>query len=286
MDGAERAAEPQAGPERADVRRLARAGRFSARLGLKLIGFALFLPVITAVLVGALMFDQAIPAPSWVVAAVEERAGAVLEGGRLDFGEIAVRVGQDLHPRVEITDAVLRDAEERVLLRVPLISVQMSPRGLVLRREILPQVIRLVGSEVALQRAEDGRLALSLGGIGGVGTGAVGEAENIGDLLEQFDRVFDRPGLDALERVSVEGLIARIEDARAGRVWTVDGGEIALDLTQAETRVTGRPRFCRGGPLSRGHRLPMKARGGARRRGSGSWSRMPRPTISRRRARP
>ena len=239
MDGAERAAEPQAGPERAGVRRLARAGRFSARLGLKLIGFALFLPVITAVLVGALMFDQAIPAPSWVVAAVEERAGAVLEGGRLDFGEIAVRVGQDLHPRVEITDAVLRDAEERVLLRVPLISVQMSPRGLVLRREILPQVIRLVGSEVALQRAEDGRLALSLGGIGGVGTGAVGRAENIGDLLEQFDRVFDRPGLDALERVSIEGLIARIEDARAGRVWTVDGGEIALDLTQAETRVTG-----------------------------------------------
>jgi hypothetical protein len=221
------------------VRGLARAGRFSARLGLRLLGFVLFLPVITALLVGALMFDQTIPAPSWVVAAVEARAAAVLEGGRLDFGEIAVRVGRDLHPEVEITDAVLRDAAGRVLVRVPLIAVQISPRGLVLRRELLPQVIRLAGAEIALARAADGRLALSLGGIGGVGTGAVGQAENIADLFEQFDAVFARPGLDALQRVAVEGLIARVEDARAGRVWTIDGGQLALDLTEERTRLTG-----------------------------------------------
>jgi hypothetical protein len=253
MERAEGQAEPQAGPDAAPgggaLRPLRRAGRVSVRLGLKLLGFALFLPVITAVLVGALMFDQTVPAPSWVVAAVEERAAAVLEGGRLDFGTIALRVGRDLHPHVEISDAVLRDAEGRVLVRVPLIVVQMSPRGLVLRREILPQVIRIVGTEVALQRAMDGRLAVSLGGIGGIGTGAAGQAENIGDLLDQIDGVFDRPGLDALERVSVEGLIARIEDSRAGRVWTVDGGELELDLTGGQTRLMGVASLLSGRPV-------------------------------------
>lgn len=251
MDGAEGAAEPRArpevrpelepegGPVRAGQRRLARVGRISALVGFKLLGFVLFLPVITAVLVGALMLDQAIPAPSWVVAAVEARAEGVLEGGSLDFGEITVRVGRDLHPKVEITDAVLRDAEGRVLVRVPLISVQASPRGLLFRGEFLPQVIRLVGGEIALARAADGRLAVSLGGIGGVGTGAVGQAENVADLMGQFDAIFDRPGLDALEEVAISGLVARIEDARAGRVWTVDGGEVRLDLTGERTRVTG-----------------------------------------------
>ena len=253
MDGVQGQAEPEAGPEgaggRQQSRGLARMGRISARIGLRLLGYVLFLPVITAVIVGMLMLDHAIPAPSWVVEGVRERAEAVLEGGRLDFGEIAVRVGRDLHPHVEISDAVLRDAANRVLVRVPLMTVQLSPRGLVLRREVLPQVIRLVGTEVALQREPDGRLAVSLGGIGGVGTGAVGRADNIGDLLDQTDRVFERPGLEALERVAVEGLIARIEDSRAGRVWTVDGGELALDLTGGETRLRGEASLLSGRPV-------------------------------------
>ncbi len=218
-----------------------RLGRVSARWGLKLFGFVLFLPVITAVLVFLLMLDQPIPAPSWVVEAVEERAAGVLEGGHLDFGEITLRVGRDLHPKVEISDAVLRDAGDRVLARVPLIAVQISPRGLVLRRELLPQVIRLVGAEISLARAADGQLAVSFGGLaaGEATAGVTGQADSFADLLDQFDMAFDRPGLDALEEVAVAGLVARFEDARAGRVWTVDGGDLSLDLTGQETRLTG-----------------------------------------------
>lgn len=224
----------------------ARLGRGSARWGLKLLGFVLFLPVITAVLVFLLMLDQPIPAPSWVVEAVEERAAGVLDGGHLDFGEITLRVGRDLHPKVEISDAVLRDAGDRVLARVPLIAVQISPRGLILRRELLPQVIRLVGAEISLARAADGQLAVSFGGLaageaaaGVTEAGVTGQAESFADLLDQFDLAFDRPGLDALEEVAIAGLVARFEDARAGRVWTVDGGDLSLDLTGEETRLTG-----------------------------------------------
>jgi hypothetical protein len=243
MDGAEGTATTQAEPAAASggtaSRGFTRVGRVSARLGLKLLGYVLFLPVITVTLVGLLMLDQSIPAPSWVVEAVEERAANVLDGGSLQFGDIALRVGRDLHPKVEITDAVLRDAGGQVLARVPLISVQMSPRGLILRRELLPQVIRLVGAEIALARSADGQLAVSFGGGVGTGAGVTGQAESFADLLDQFDRAFDRPGLGALEAVEITGLIARVEDARAGRVWTVDGGDLSLDLSGAETRLTG-----------------------------------------------
>ena len=240
MNGADGSAQPHSGvAARAAPGPIARVGWMSLRLGLTLLGFVLFLPVITGVLVGTLLLDQAVPAPSWIVAAVEERAEAVLDGGGIGFGDISVRVGNDLHPRVEITDAVLRDAEGRVLVRVPLIAAQISPRGLILRRQALPQVIRLVGAEIALQRDQDGRLAVALGGLAGDATGVVGQAENLADLFEQFDLLFDRPGLEALEAVEIEGLIARLEDSRAGRVWTVDGGEVGLYLTQGETRVTG-----------------------------------------------
>lgn len=235
------------GPVRVSFGR--RLGRASARWGLKLFGFVLFLPVITAVVAGLLMLDQAIPAPSWVVDAVEDRAAGMLDGGRLEFGEISVRVGRDLHPHVEISDAVLRDAGGGVIARVPLIAVQLSPRGLLLRRDLLVQVIRLVGAEVALARASDGRLSVAFGGLGGNETGATGQARDFADLLDQFDAVFDRPGLDALEAVAVEGLVARFQDARAGRVWTVDGGELALTLGNGETRLTGDLSLLSGRPF-------------------------------------
>src|SRR5690606_37278766 len=108
-------------------------------------------------------------------------ASAVLDGGRLSFGTITVTVGTDLHPRVRMTDTELRDAMGLTIARVPMIEALVSPRGLILRQEILPQEITLTGAQIALRRAPDGTVAVAFAG-GGTGSGA--REERAGTVAE------------------------------------------------------------------------------------------------------
>lgn len=191
------------------------------------------LPLVFAVVAGVSLLGQEVTAPTWLKSRVEAQAAAVLDGGALRFGEITVWLGRDLHPRVRMTDAVLRDRTGAVLARVPLIEARLSPRGLLLARAVLPQEIVLTGAEVGVRRNADGTVAVALGGAM-----REGQAPGLAALLDGFDRLFERPGLNALETVRIEGLVVNYADARAGRAWTLDGGRLALDLTGGVTRLT------------------------------------------------
>ena len=217
----------------APLRRWRPGWRWSLRLG----GLVLILPIITPIIAAVLMIGQEVTAPSWIRESVEARAATLLNGGDLQFGEITVTVGADMHPRIRLTDAVLRDADDMVLARVPEIEAQLSPRGLLFRREVLAQEITLTGAEIAIRRSDDGRVAMAFD-AGGSGP-AMREASGFVGLLEQFDQVFERPALAALELVRVNGLVVNFDDERAGRSWTVDGGALALDLRGDQTRLTG-----------------------------------------------
>ncbi|MCX7299537.1 MAG: DUF3971 domain-containing protein [Rhodobacterales bacterium] len=196
----------------------------------------LIVPIITPIVVGVMMIGQQITAPSWIRERVEESAATVLEGGNLQFGAITVEMRSDMHPVVHLTDAVLRDAQDIVFARVPEIEVRLSPRGLLFRRSVLVQEITLRGAQIALRRDEDGTLAFA---FDTGGSAPVGQAAGFVGLLEQFDQAFERPALEALEGVHVEGLIINFDDGRAGRNWTVDGGALNLDLQGGVTRLTG-----------------------------------------------
>jgi hypothetical protein len=206
------------------------------RMVVRLSFLLLMIPAITPLIVGALMIGQEITAPSWIRLRVEESAARVLEGGALQFGEITVEVPLDMHPVVHLTDAVLRDAEGQVLARVPEIEVRVSPRGLLFRRAVLVQEIMLKGAQIAVRRGDNGRLAFAFDTGGGA---TLGEASGFAGLLEQFDQAFERPALEALERMHVTGLIVNFDDERAGRSWTVDGGALELDLEGGVTRLSG-----------------------------------------------
>ncbi len=206
-----------------------------SRFALRLTLLVLLAPLTFAIIVGVLLLGTEVTAPTWIKTQIETRAGEALEGGSLRFGSIGVTVGTDLHPRVRISDAVLRDANDTVIARIPRIEGQFSPRGLIFRRELLAQNIVLSGVQIALRRAADGRVAVAFEGSGA----SVREAPNFVALLDQFDQVFERPALAALEQVSATGLIINYDDARAGRSWTVDGGSLALDLRRSVTTLRG-----------------------------------------------
>lgn len=182
-------------------------------------------PLVMALIAAALLLDREVTAPSWIVRDVEARAVEVLAGGSLGFGTMKVTVGRDLHPRLVMENAVLRDADGAVVARVPRIQGLVSPRG-VLQGRFLPQEIRLSGAQLSLRRARDGAVALAFD----QGAAAVEAEDGFVGLLEQIDGMFETGALEALEQVRADGLIINFVDDRVGRSWIVDDGRIALDL--------------------------------------------------------
>lgn len=193
------------------------------------------MPVVLACVAVVISLGRDLDAPDWVVAQVEDRASSVLGGGSLAVGKVTVNLGRDLHPRVRMTDTIIRDAAGSPLARIPLIEGLFSPRGIVFQRDALMQELRITGAQINLRRSVDGSVAVSFQ----AGGADVKQAPSVLDLLDQSDRIFDAPALAALETIRADGVIINYADARAGRAWTVDGGQLSLDVRDATTKLTG-----------------------------------------------
>jgi len=193
------------------------------------------MPLVFVAAAAVMVIDRDITAPSWVSDRIVARAAENLGSNRLEFGAITMRIGRDLHPTVRLLDTRIIDDGGLILTRVPLVTGLISPRGLVLQQDLLLQEVRLVGAQVNLRRSAQGDISLSLGAR----SGAVGQADSLPELLDQFDRLFDRPTLEALEVVRADGLIVNFDDARAGRSWIIDGGSVRLDLRGGRTQIRG-----------------------------------------------
>lgn len=203
----------------------------------------LLTPLVIGLIVAIAIIDRDITAPSWIKSRVEASAEAFLSGGTLAFGEITVNLGRDLHPRLTLTDTALRDADGATIARIPVIRGLMSPRGLVLQGDALMQDVHLSGAQINLRRKADGTVALAFQ----TGGADVDQAGSFAQLLDQADAVFDQPALAALETIRADGLIINYQDARAGKAWTVDGGQIRLDLRDDKTDLRGNFTVLSGG---------------------------------------
>ena len=209
-------------------KRPGRAGWIALR-GVVLICLA---PVIFALAAAIMMIERDITAPSWITNIVQDRAAMVLDGGSLRFGAITVRISADLRPAIRLINTSVLDRDGGLVTRIPVIEADLSPRGVILQRNLLVQQVRVIGAEINLRRASDGSLSLAFG------TNTPNRARNLPELLDQIDNVFEAPPLDALRSVTATGLIVNYDDARAGRSWTVDGGQLALDLRGGQTALT------------------------------------------------
>lgn len=212
-----------------------RPKRRRTAVALRAVMLTCLFPVAFALAAAVMLIDRDITAPSWVVERVVLRVDNMLDGGDLRFGAITLRIGRDLHPTVQLIDTQLYDASGLTVTRIPQIAAQLSPRGLILRREMLVQEVQLLGVQINLRRAADGTVQAALGREGR----ELGQAPSLPALLEQFEQAFEGPALQALETVRADGLIVNFDDARAGRSWIMDGGTVSLDLRGGRTALRG-----------------------------------------------
>ena len=209
-----------------------RPRRLSVWWWLRAVAWVVGAPLLMALVAAVMLIGREVTAPSWIVRDVEQRAQEVLAGGSLEFGSMSFTVGQDLHPRLVLQNATLRDAEGGVLARVPRIEGLISPRG-VLQGRVLAQEIKLHGAQISLRRATDGTVALAFD----QGATAVGATDGFLGLLDQIDQVFEEGALEALEQLRADGLIINYVDARARRSWVVDDGRIELDVRDGDLKL-------------------------------------------------
>ena len=205
--------------------------RLRAVLWTVALGLSLPLVVVVGLLVALL--DREIAATDWIVNRIEARAATMLQGGKIGFGQVMLTLGRDLHPRVRLTQTTLHDATGRNIARIPVAEGLISPRGLLFQGDVLLQEVSLTGAQIDLRRAADGSVAVAFGG-----DRKLEQAPSVIALLERSDTVLSGAALNALEQVQADGVIINYTDARAGRNWTVDGGQINLDLRNQQTSLT------------------------------------------------
>ncbi|MEP2717253.1 AsmA-like C-terminal region-containing protein [Pseudophaeobacter sp.] len=171
-------------------------------------------------------------APQWLRARLEARIAQDLNGLQLEFGDLNMVVSRGWRPRVGMQDVVLRAADGSVIVQLADAEISMAMRPL-LRGKIQPKRISLSGLYANLRR-ETGGIALSFTESGS----PLRQAANLPQLIEQFDSQFELPALAALTEVSTDGVTLRYEDARIGRVWTLDGGHIQFDRRDQSLTVS------------------------------------------------
>ncbi len=211
-----------------------RKSRGAARFVLRGLILLIGAPLILALVLPILLIGQEITAPSWITRQVEAQASQVLAGGRLAFREITVTVARDLHPVVRLRGAEVFDADDLIVARVPEVEVAISPRGLLLEQRVLPQVISLRRAEANVLRRRDGTVAVAFDR-----TAAGQDGVSVFDLIGGLETALTQPAVEALERVEARGMIVNYDDVRAGRSWTVDGAQFAMDVQPDRTEITG-----------------------------------------------
>ena len=159
---------------------------------LRTVSLIALLPVIFFVAFAVLTVNQDIDAPEWLTSKIETRAGEALRGGSLEFVNIYINIGRDLHPRVRLVDTVVRDANGSLLARVSQVSGVISPRGVLFEGAVLMQNIELSGAQINLARAADGTVSLAFGG-----ESSAKSASTFTELLDQSDQIFEQPALAA-----------------------------------------------------------------------------------------
>ncbi len=217
--------EPTAVGLRRAIRRARRAGLW-ALLGTALTGIAAGIAVV-------LLIGQTLHAPDWLRARIETRIEQDLGGLQVGFGDLTLVVNKGWRPRLHLRDVTLAAADGQRIARLADAEASLAMRPL-LRGRIEPRNVLLSGLFATLRRDADGGFALLLGAE----NAPFQSGASLPQLLAHWTQTLAQPQFRALASFDIEALTLRYEDARDGRVWTLDGGQIALARDGADLSAT------------------------------------------------
>ncbi|MCX7560054.1 DUF3971 domain-containing protein [Sulfitobacter sp. F26204] len=204
-----------------------RPSRYLGRSLVWILNAALGFATVAVLLVGSAVYylkNNAVTAPAWARTMIEARIARELPQARVRFGEMAFLMEEGWRPRIRLRNVAVRAVTGEELIRFSEFKATFSTRSM-LEGHVQPKAIALTGLVARLRRDEDGRVSVQTGLSG---FGAEREAATLPELIGQVDDVLLSPALNMLRDVDLRSLTLRFEDARSGRVWTLDGGRMKL----------------------------------------------------------
>ncbi len=199
------------------------------RLVRALVRAGLIMAVFLALMLGAatLLGGRPVALPVWAVAEAESRLNAALGGqGQVSLGGAEVVVTARHTAILRLSEMRLQPAGGGSVL-LPEVEARFGLASL-MRGQPVPSSVLVSGAQVALRRNADGRIELDLGGNAAA-------PDSLAALLRRIDAVVSLPALARLDRIEAVALTLTLDDRRAGRVWTVGDGRLALVRTEAES---------------------------------------------------
>ncbi len=166
--------------------------------------------------------DRFVSAPEWLQDRIDQRIAENAPDLRITSGDMMVTIAPGFHPTVQLRDVAIRTASGQDLVAVSELRASIAFRPL-LEGKVQPKSVALSGMFATLRRDAEGAVDLIVSDVAGARSR---QADTLADLVNQLDTLFERPEMQALNALTVDGVTLRFEDRRARRVWTVDGARL------------------------------------------------------------
>jgi len=207
---------------------------------------SLFVTLVMTALLGVVLYvvmGRPVSAPDWLRAEIESRAAQALETASLRFDALDVVLDEGTRPQVRMTNVQLVTETGAEIVAFAELRAGLSLQD-VLRGQLRMSDVSISGIFAKLRRQEDGSVGLS----GGLDLAApTQQAATLAQLIEGIDGLLTRPAFAALREVDIRSLTLRIEDMRADRAWTLDGGRMRLTRSGDDLRITSDLALLSGG---------------------------------------
>ncbi|MFB9150640.1 YhdP family protein [Roseovarius ramblicola] len=182
----------------------------------------------------AAVLAAGITVPGWLRDRAERQIGAALPDHRLSFEALALGLDAAMAPQVTLTGVTLFDAGGGRLAGLGALEVSLSRRAL-LSGEVAASRVRLDGGRLILRRRGDGALSVAFENGDGTATAAARERP----VAAQIAAILSQPALAHLRRIDADNVSLRYEDARSGRAWSADGGQVTLEREGGRITLRG-----------------------------------------------
>ena len=196
-----------------------------------LLSLAMFMVVVA--IAGWAMLGRTLTAPDWLHARIEARLARAVPDLRIAFDEVGLLVQRNGLARVTLSDVRLATASGVPIVDMGRASAGFRPGPLLRGRAVLREA-QVSGVLATLRRDREGRFGLALGPAFAGGGGGL---PDLPTLIGQVDDALLRPVLAGLRTVEVDGLTLRLQDERARRSWTADGGSLRLTREGGSLRL-------------------------------------------------
>lgn len=172
--------------------------------------------------------------PVWLVAEAEARLNDTLAEALPDMalaiGGVQIGVDRDGIPQLAVEDARLLHRTGAPLLVLPEARLRLDGAAL-LRGEIRPLGLAVVGANLSLTRRADGSLDLSLGG-----GETTPEFAGLAEAFAALDGLLSDPALSDLRGIEADALTLSFTDVPTGHVWNLGDGRLRIENGVEELR--------------------------------------------------